>query len=209
MYREGPRRPCRAVRPVTGRRAAARPRARPAAHRPARRTAAASWPEPRRDARLPRMESWDLRASAGKPHNPEILYSGGEGRAILLDLPAGGELQDHQVHEGAWITLVDGEVLVDRPGRGDGRGAPGNPRPCGGRASARGAGAHRCATAAPAQPLARRGAPRRDDARAEGRGQGPRGGARRLRRRPAGAARIAEIRPAGELVRELAARIGR
>ncbi len=58
------------------------------------------------------MECWDLKAAAGKPHNPEILYSGGEGRAILLDLPAGEELRDHQVHEGAWIALVDGEVIV-------------------------------------------------------------------------------------------------
>jgi quercetin dioxygenase-like cupin family protein len=61
------------------------------------------------------MESWDLNASAPKPHNPEILYTGGEGRAILLDLPAGEELQDHQVHESAWITLVDGEATVRGP----------------------------------------------------------------------------------------------
>ena len=63
------------------------------------------------------MERWDLKAAADKPHNPEILYSGGEGRAILLDLPAGRELQEHQVHEGAWIAIVDGEVeIVDADG---------------------------------------------------------------------------------------------
>jgi quercetin dioxygenase-like cupin family protein len=61
------------------------------------------------------VESWDLRSAADKPHNPEILSSGGEGRAILLDLPAGAHLQDHQVHEGAWITPVDGEVAVTGP----------------------------------------------------------------------------------------------
>jgi quercetin dioxygenase-like cupin family protein len=65
-----------------------------------------------RDARLRAVERWDLRAAADKPHNPEILYSGGEGRAILLDLPAGQELQEHQVHEGAWIAIVDGEVEI-------------------------------------------------------------------------------------------------
>jgi len=62
------------------------------------------------------MERWDLRAPAAKPHSPEILFSDGEGRAILLDLPVGEELQDHQVHEGAWITVVDGELSVTGSG---------------------------------------------------------------------------------------------
>jgi quercetin dioxygenase-like cupin family protein len=61
------------------------------------------------------MESWDLRAAARKPHNPEILFSSEEGRAILLDLPAGEELRDHQVHEAAWISVVDGELTVTAP----------------------------------------------------------------------------------------------
>ena len=46
------------------------------------------------------------------PHNPEILSSTEEGRAIVLDLPAGGTLQDHQVHEGAWITVIYGEARI-------------------------------------------------------------------------------------------------
>jgi quercetin dioxygenase-like cupin family protein len=62
------------------------------------------------------MERWDLRAAAAKPHSPEILFSNEEGRAILLDLPGGEELQDHQIHEGAWITVVDGELSVTGPG---------------------------------------------------------------------------------------------
>ena len=63
------------------------------------------------------MKHWDLRGLDWRPHNPEILTSSGEGRAIVLDLPAGEMLQDHQVHEGAWIALVDGAVTVtDRAG---------------------------------------------------------------------------------------------
>ncbi len=30
----------------------------------------------------------------------------------MLDLPAGEMLQDHQVHEGAWITVIDGAVRI-------------------------------------------------------------------------------------------------
>jgi quercetin dioxygenase-like cupin family protein len=58
------------------------------------------------------MDGWDLRDLAWTPHNPEILSSAEEGRAIVLDLPAGGTLQDHQVHEGAWITVVYGEARI-------------------------------------------------------------------------------------------------
>ena len=30
----------------------------------------------------------------------------------MLDLPAGEMLQDHQVHEGAWISVIHGEVTI-------------------------------------------------------------------------------------------------
>jgi len=63
------------------------------------------------------VKHWDLRGLDWRPHNPEVLTSTSEGRAIVLDLPAGEKLQDHQVHEGAWITLVDGAVtVVERAG---------------------------------------------------------------------------------------------
>src|SRR5262249_32928111 len=58
------------------------------------------------------MEDWNLKRLSWRPHNPEILASGDDGRAISLDLPAGEMLQDHQVHEAAWILVVDGEVLI-------------------------------------------------------------------------------------------------
>jgi quercetin dioxygenase-like cupin family protein len=59
------------------------------------------------------MDRWDLKSLEWRPHRPEILYSTDEGRAIVLDIPAGEVLQDHQVHEGAWITVVYGEVVID------------------------------------------------------------------------------------------------
>jgi quercetin dioxygenase-like cupin family protein len=64
------------------------------------------------------MEHWDLKGLAWSPHRPEILSSSDEGRAIALDLPAGEKLQDHQVHEGAWITVIDGQVkITDQTGQ--------------------------------------------------------------------------------------------
>ena len=60
------------------------------------------------------MEHWDLRALAVEPRHPQILQSArGEGRAIAIHLPAGEQLQDHSVHERAYLTVVDGEIEVD------------------------------------------------------------------------------------------------
>ena len=58
------------------------------------------------------MDDWDLKRLAWRPHSPEILCSTEEGRAIVLDLPSGEILQDHQVHEGAWITVVYGDAKI-------------------------------------------------------------------------------------------------
>jgi quercetin dioxygenase-like cupin family protein len=58
------------------------------------------------------MQSWDLRALELKPRLPEILSSGDSARAIALDLAAGESLDEHEVHERAWLFVVDGEVQV-------------------------------------------------------------------------------------------------
>jgi quercetin dioxygenase-like cupin family protein len=59
------------------------------------------------------MELWDLTTLDVEPHHPQILQSArGEGRAIAINLPAGEELQDHEVHERAYLTVVDGEVEI-------------------------------------------------------------------------------------------------
>jgi quercetin dioxygenase-like cupin family protein len=74
---------------------------------------------------LAEMDHWNLNHLAWRPHHPEILSSTEEGRAIVLDLPAGGTLQDHQVHEGAWITIIYGEVRITSPAGGTIDGQPG------------------------------------------------------------------------------------
>lgn len=56
------------------------------------------------------METWDTRALEVEPHFPQVLRSDDEGRAIVINLPAGEELQEHQVHERAWILVIDGDV---------------------------------------------------------------------------------------------------
>ena len=59
------------------------------------------------------MQNWDTRTLAIEPHQPQVLQSEEEGRTILINLPAGEELQDHQVHERAWIIVVEGEVEIE------------------------------------------------------------------------------------------------
>ncbi len=64
------------------------------------------------------MKSWDLRTVSLRPHSPEILSSSDDARAVGLEIPAGESLQDHQVHERAWVTVIDGEVEITTA-RGD------------------------------------------------------------------------------------------
>jgi quercetin dioxygenase-like cupin family protein len=61
------------------------------------------------------VETWDTRALEVEPHFPQVLRSDEEGRAIVINLPAGEELQEHQVHERAWILVIDGDVELVGP----------------------------------------------------------------------------------------------
>ena len=63
------------------------------------------------------MESWKLREIELTPHEPLILASTDEGRAIAIALRAGEALRDHQVHERAWVTVVSGEVEMEDAAR--------------------------------------------------------------------------------------------
>jgi quercetin dioxygenase-like cupin family protein len=58
------------------------------------------------------METWDIRALAVEPHHPQVLKSDDETRAIAILLPAGEELQEHQVHERAYLFVADGEIEI-------------------------------------------------------------------------------------------------
>jgi quercetin dioxygenase-like cupin family protein len=71
------------------------------------------------------MQHWDLRSLAVEPRHPQILQSKhGEARAIAIHLAAGEGLPDHEVHERAYVTVVDGEVEV-QAGESVVPGAPG------------------------------------------------------------------------------------
>ena len=58
------------------------------------------------------MRSWDLASVDARAGRPEVLHSVPQGRAIAIDLPAGTALDDHQVHEGAWLVVAEGRVRV-------------------------------------------------------------------------------------------------
>jgi quercetin dioxygenase-like cupin family protein len=62
------------------------------------------------------VNSWDLKALDLKPRLPEILSSSDVARAIVLDLAAGESLSDHEVHERAWLVVLDGEIEVATAG---------------------------------------------------------------------------------------------
>lgn len=71
------------------------------------------------------MKHWDLPALALQAHSPEILSTTDDARAILLEIPAGETLSDHQVHERAWVTVIDGQVEVTTAGGEQVQGGPG------------------------------------------------------------------------------------
>ncbi len=58
------------------------------------------------------MKSWEIDTLDTKPHMPHILSSSTDARAIVLHLPAGERLQEHEVRERAWVVLVAGEVEI-------------------------------------------------------------------------------------------------
>ena len=59
------------------------------------------------------METWDLAQLDVQPHKPQVVSSQhGAARVIVLHLPAGEQLQDHEVHEHAWLHVHEGAVDV-------------------------------------------------------------------------------------------------
>jgi quercetin dioxygenase-like cupin family protein len=71
------------------------------------------------------VETWDTRSLEVEPHFPQVLRSDEEGRTIVINLPAGEELGEHQVHERAWILVADGEVELQGPDGNVVKGGPG------------------------------------------------------------------------------------
>jgi quercetin dioxygenase-like cupin family protein len=70
------------------------------------------------------VDTWDISSLDVPPHQPKVLRSDAEARVIAINLPAGEQLQDHQVHERAWLVVAAGEIEL-RAGSGSERGGPG------------------------------------------------------------------------------------
>ena len=62
------------------------------------------------------METWDISSLDVQAHHPQVLRSDTEARVIAINLPSGEQLQDHQVHERAYVFVAEGEVEVTADG---------------------------------------------------------------------------------------------
>jgi len=63
------------------------------------------------------MEIWDITKLGVQPHHPQVLRSDeGAARTVAISLPAGERLDDHEVHEHAWLHVHHGEVEVEADG---------------------------------------------------------------------------------------------
>jgi quercetin dioxygenase-like cupin family protein len=58
------------------------------------------------------MDSWDIRTLDLQPRQPQVLRSDPEARVVAINLPAGEALDDHQVHERAYVLIVDGDAQI-------------------------------------------------------------------------------------------------
>jgi quercetin dioxygenase-like cupin family protein len=63
------------------------------------------------------MDTWDVASLEVQPRHPEVLRSDNETRVIAINLPAGQRLQEHQVHERAWLVVAAGEIEVEQGGQ--------------------------------------------------------------------------------------------
>ncbi len=59
------------------------------------------------------MKGWNVREMDVEAHHPLVLDSADEGRLIVIELPAGEELQEHRVHERAWLIVARGAIEID------------------------------------------------------------------------------------------------
>ncbi len=61
------------------------------------------------------MQSWDLKAieAVDGTRSPTVLETADGTRAIVISLAPGQELGDHQVHERAWLTVIQGSARFE------------------------------------------------------------------------------------------------
>jgi len=58
------------------------------------------------------MKTWDTHGLDVEAHKPHIVSSTEAARVIVLNLPAGESLQEHMVHERAYVLVLDGELEI-------------------------------------------------------------------------------------------------
>ncbi len=71
------------------------------------------------------MKTWDVTGLEIEAHRPEILSSTDAARVIALQLPEGEQLQEHRVHERAWVLVLAGELEIAAAQGGSEVGGPG------------------------------------------------------------------------------------
>jgi len=62
------------------------------------------------------MDTWDIRSLDVAPHQPQVLSTDDSARVIVINLPAGEELQEHEVHEHAYLIVAEGDVELGQGG---------------------------------------------------------------------------------------------
>jgi quercetin dioxygenase-like cupin family protein len=64
------------------------------------------------------VQSWNLPEfeTPGGTRSPIVVHSTDEARAVLIGINPGQELGDHQVHEHAYIVVIEGRVEIDAAG---------------------------------------------------------------------------------------------
>jgi quercetin dioxygenase-like cupin family protein len=69
------------------------------------------------------VDTWDINSLEVQAHQPRVLRSDGEARVIAINLPGGEQLQDHQVHERAYLFVASGEIEITGQGGSETGGA--------------------------------------------------------------------------------------
>jgi quercetin dioxygenase-like cupin family protein len=61
------------------------------------------------------VQSWNLLEleTPGGTRSPIVLHSTDEARAVLIRIDPGQALGDHQVHERAYVIVLEGHVRID------------------------------------------------------------------------------------------------
>jgi quercetin dioxygenase-like cupin family protein len=60
------------------------------------------------------METWHVLDLELEAHHPQVLRSDDETRVVAIFLPAGEQMQEHQVHERSYLIVVDGDVTISQ-----------------------------------------------------------------------------------------------